>query len=290
MTKIQERFDTNPHPSAPNLTVIKSQEPRLVVVKGLVMNRRQQLVAGTTDLSNGFQPASFSFVLPFIRKEPRYVDLSLNPMNTFASQGAHSCPDCENLVLDFRQHRDENQLRRFRSIEWVQGRVPLIGNLTNQKDHAQSPSGDLSPGFLHWNDAELRSELARSNIWIFDEIVGEPEHQARGGCKLFDMLLDAQKRERKEDQITKHHYLPRSPVLGFRRYANGYLGFGYVSINRIIYEGYLSGYELLLDPILRLQVGADYSMSPCNVYLKCRHINVKGLSLQTTRQSFLHNI
>ncbi|CZR58700.1 related to hsp70 protein [Phialocephala subalpina] len=59
MTKIQERFTANPHPSAPHLKILKSQEPRLVVVKGLVIDRRQQLVAGTAALRTRIARASY---------------------------------------------------------------------------------------------------------------------------------------------------------------------------------------------------------------------------------------
>ncbi|TVY38313.1 hypothetical protein LSUB1_G004387 [Lachnellula subtilissima] len=58
-TKIQEFYTENPHPNAPNLSILKSQEPRLAVVKGLVLDRRQKLVSGTATLKTRIARASY---------------------------------------------------------------------------------------------------------------------------------------------------------------------------------------------------------------------------------------
>lgn len=50
-TKIQDYYSANSHPNAPKLLILKSQEPRLSVVKGLVMDRRQKLINGTATLT-----------------------------------------------------------------------------------------------------------------------------------------------------------------------------------------------------------------------------------------------
>jgi hypothetical protein len=43
-TQLEQKY------SSTNITIIRSQEPRLSVVKGLVMDRRQRLVSGTAAL------------------------------------------------------------------------------------------------------------------------------------------------------------------------------------------------------------------------------------------------
>ncbi|TVY50244.1 hypothetical protein LCER1_G008257 [Lachnellula cervina] len=58
-TKIQEFYAEKPHPNAPNLSILKSQEPRLAVVKGLVLDRRQKLVSGTATLKTRIARASY---------------------------------------------------------------------------------------------------------------------------------------------------------------------------------------------------------------------------------------
>jgi hypothetical protein len=49
-TKIESLFAAKPHQNAPGLSILKSQEPRLAVVKGLVLDRRQKLISGTATL------------------------------------------------------------------------------------------------------------------------------------------------------------------------------------------------------------------------------------------------
>ncbi|TAQ90476.1 hypothetical protein B7494_g1204 [Chlorociboria aeruginascens] len=50
--KIQEHYSAYPHPNAQNMMILKSQEPRLAVVKGLVIDRRQKLISGTATLKS----------------------------------------------------------------------------------------------------------------------------------------------------------------------------------------------------------------------------------------------
>ncbi|CZR50245.1 related to hsp70 protein [Phialocephala subalpina] len=58
-SQVEQRYKTNPHMSAPNLYVFKSQEPRLAVAKGLVMDRRQKLVTGASALKTRIARASY---------------------------------------------------------------------------------------------------------------------------------------------------------------------------------------------------------------------------------------
>lgn len=48
--KIENFFSQNPHPNAPRIRILKSQEPRLAVVKGLVIDRRQKVTSGAATL------------------------------------------------------------------------------------------------------------------------------------------------------------------------------------------------------------------------------------------------
>ncbi len=58
-SQVEQRYRANPHISAPNLYVFKSQEPRLSVAKGLVMDRRQKLVTGGSALKTRIARASY---------------------------------------------------------------------------------------------------------------------------------------------------------------------------------------------------------------------------------------
>lgn len=61
-TQVENMYKTNPHMSAPNLYVFKSQEPRLAVAKGLVMDRRQKLVTGASALKTRIARASYGIL------------------------------------------------------------------------------------------------------------------------------------------------------------------------------------------------------------------------------------
>lgn len=49
-TKIEEYFHRNPRQIAHRIRILKSQEPRLSVVKGLVIDRRQRIKVGSATL------------------------------------------------------------------------------------------------------------------------------------------------------------------------------------------------------------------------------------------------
>jgi hypothetical protein len=48
--QIQAYYQNHPHINAPGLIILRSQEPQLAVVKGLVMDRRQKLLSGAAAL------------------------------------------------------------------------------------------------------------------------------------------------------------------------------------------------------------------------------------------------
>jgi hypothetical protein len=49
-TEIQKHYLANRPPNGPNMLILKSQDPRLAVVKGLVIDRRQKLISGAATL------------------------------------------------------------------------------------------------------------------------------------------------------------------------------------------------------------------------------------------------
>lgn len=66
-TQVENTYKSNLHVSAPNLYVFKSQEPRLAVAKGVVMDRRWKFFSGAPALKTRIGRASYgiSFREPY---------------------------------------------------------------------------------------------------------------------------------------------------------------------------------------------------------------------------------
>lgn len=58
-TRLEERFMKTPHPNAQKLRIMRSQEPQLAVVKGLIMDRRQNIESGKAILKTRVARVSY---------------------------------------------------------------------------------------------------------------------------------------------------------------------------------------------------------------------------------------
>jgi len=62
--KLQEHFETSRHPNAGQVTILRAQEPQLVVVRGLLEERKQKMRSGNLSvLASRVARASYGVVI-----------------------------------------------------------------------------------------------------------------------------------------------------------------------------------------------------------------------------------
>lgn len=200
-------------------------------------------------------------------------------MNTFASIGAHSCGHCNNLVLDFSDCGNENQIRLFRTINehnaWSLGEE-------DSEDEDQSLSQDSDSDRYLRSDAGLSDWLSLSNILILEDTAKVLERKAREGCKLYATFLEAQK-TRDEDGIS-YDYKTNSPIFGTRKLTDG-IEFGYIGTRHKKSKDYSSASEIwpfFLTVIIKLEIGVDDGMPSLELFLRYS----TQLGSKSTRGSF----
>ncbi|PQE13605.1 hsp70 family chaperone protein [Rutstroemia sp. NJR-2017a BVV2] len=81
--KIEDHFHQNRHPNAMFLRIIKSQEPRLSVVKGLVIDRRQKLTSGAAALNTRIARASYGVLCRQLYDPKIHMgeEIQIDPLN-----------------------------------------------------------------------------------------------------------------------------------------------------------------------------------------------------------------
>lgn len=123
MTKIQERLHTHPHPSAPNISIIKSREPRLVVVKGLVINRKQQLTQGGSALKTRMQV--YITILSYLANTRQSQGELRRPLQTTLRSSQVSPPRrCERGDRSFEQEAEVRD--RTSGLDHQKGKITRI--------------------------------------------------------------------------------------------------------------------------------------------------------------------
>ncbi|RDW63374.1 hypothetical protein BP6252_10919 [Coleophoma cylindrospora] len=82
-TRLMEKYTSSPHTSAPNLIIIKSSDPRLAVVKGLLLDRRQKLVSPHSVLITRVARASYGVIcrMPYDPNLHASEDVEMDPYN-----------------------------------------------------------------------------------------------------------------------------------------------------------------------------------------------------------------
>jgi hypothetical protein len=101
-TEIQAHYLANRPLNGPNMLILKSHEPRLAVVKGLVIDRRQKLISGAATLKTRMYVYSNSFTSCTQEKHrarASYGVLCRVPYDPAIHIGAKTEPDLFNKKL-----------------------------------------------------------------------------------------------------------------------------------------------------------------------------------------------
>jgi hypothetical protein len=117
--EISTHYSANRHPNGPNMLILKSHEPRLAVVKGLVIDRRQKLISGAATLKTRMyvhSNTSTSHTYASYRARASYGVLCREPYNPAIHIGAKTEPDPFNKKLKWALMQIDWLIKKVQSI------------------------------------------------------------------------------------------------------------------------------------------------------------------------------
>jgi hypothetical protein len=100
--ELEKHYFANRPPHSPNMLIVKSNEPRLAVVKGLVIDRRQKLVSGAATLQTRmyvYSNSPMGYTHSRHRARASYGVLCREPYDPDIHIGAKTEPDPFNKKL-----------------------------------------------------------------------------------------------------------------------------------------------------------------------------------------------